>query len=69
MERNNMENSKEVRVYDESKLYLDGKPTIWTSIESDDVSIMYYSERTGGKFSIPLRLLIEVYEERMGDEL
>lgn len=57
--------NKEVRVYDDTKHHLDGKPAIWTSIESDDVHVMYFSKSKGGMFSIPLRSLIEVYEDRM----
>ncbi len=61
----------ELRVYDNTKLrtgdhIFGGKPVILTSMDKDDVHVMYYSQANDGTFSIPLRLLIEVYEDRMG---
>ncbi len=56
----------ELRVYDNTKLRFGGKPVILTSMDKDDVHVMYYSKANDGTFSIPLRLLIEVYEDRMG---
>jgi len=56
---------KEVRVYDDAKRFV-GLPVIHTTIDREDVRIVYYSEANNGTFSIPLKSLIEVYEERMG---
>jgi len=57
---------KEVRVYDSTKLRFRGLPVIHTTIDTEGVYVTYYSEANNGTFSIPLRRLIEVYEERMG---
>jgi hypothetical protein len=57
--------SKDIRIYSKNEHYHDGVPALWTSMESDDVSIMYYSKSKGDMRQILLRSLIEVYEERM----
>lgn len=57
---------KEIRVFDDNQPHLGLEPAIRTLMDRRDVHVVYHSKANGGIFTIPLILLIEVYEDRMG---